>query len=162
MTEDALAKGAIAVTGGRTKKIGNALFLLPTLLANTRPGMTVLNEETFGPLLPVMKVDSDAQAIDLINASKYGLSASIFTRSRARAEQFVEAMQTGTVYVNRCNFVDARLGWTGHKNSGLAPDQGFRTLFLAPKLTVLAHAIRTSGGTHLRGTHRFGFSGHGV
>ncbi|MFM0305233.1 aldehyde dehydrogenase family protein [Paraburkholderia sediminicola] len=118
MTEDALAKGAVAVTGGKTEQIGNALFLVPTLLANTRPDMTVLSEETFGPLLPVMKVDSDAQAIDLVNASRYGLSASIFTRSRARAEQFIDAMETGTVYVNRCNFVDARLGWIGHKNSG--------------------------------------------
>jgi acyl-CoA reductase-like NAD-dependent aldehyde dehydrogenase len=118
MTEDALAKGATALTGGMTEQIGSALFLVPTLLANTRPDMLVLSEETFGPVLPVMKVDSDAQAIDLVNSSRYGLSASIFTRSRARAERFIDSMETGTVYVNRCNFVDARLGWIGHKYSG--------------------------------------------
>ncbi|SEK05431.1 aldehyde dehydrogenase family protein [Paraburkholderia diazotrophica] len=118
LVDDAVAKGATAVTGGRSERIGNALFLLPTLLAGVDPRMAVLREETFGPVLPVMKVKSDAQAIELANDSDYGLSASIFTRSRTRAERFIDASETGTVYVNRCNFVDARLGWIGHKNSG--------------------------------------------
>ncbi|VXC79696.1 Acyl-CoA reductase [Burkholderia sp. 8Y] len=118
MVDEAIGKGATAVTGGTTERIGNALFLMPTLLAHTSSDMAVLEQETFGPVLPVMKVESDAQAIELVNASEYGLSASIFTRSRERAEAFIEAMETGTVYVNRCNFVDARLGWIGHKNSG--------------------------------------------
>lgn len=118
MIDDAITKGATAITGGSSEWIGGARFLVPTLLANARPGMTVLTEETFGPVLPVMKVASDAEAIERINDSKYGLSASIFTRSRARAEEFIDAMETGTVYVNRCNFVDARLGWIGHKHSG--------------------------------------------
>ena len=118
MIQDAVDRGATLHTGGTTEQIGAALFLLPTLLADATPDMAVLQEETFGPVLPVMKVTSDEQAIDLGNASQYGLSASIFTRSRHRAEQFVAAMETGTVYVNRCNFVDARLGWIGHKNSG--------------------------------------------
>jgi acyl-CoA reductase-like NAD-dependent aldehyde dehydrogenase len=118
MVDDALAKGARAVTGGQSERIGAALFLQPTLLVDVDPNMTVLREETFGPVLPVMKVASDEAAAELVNASEYGLSASIFTRSRERAEQFIAAAETGTVYVNRCNFVDARLGWIGHKNSG--------------------------------------------
>lgn len=118
LIDDALAKGATAATGARTERIGAALFLHPTLLVNVDSQMAVMREETFGPVLPVMKVASDEQAARLVNASEYGLSASIFTRSRARAERFIEAAETGTVYVNRCNFVDARLGWIGHKNSG--------------------------------------------
>lgn len=118
MIDNALANGATAVTGGGMEQIGKALFLQPTLLTGVTPEMAVLREETFGPVLPVMQVTSDAQAIDCVNASEYGLSASIFTRSRTRAEQFIGAMDTGTVYVNRCNFVDTRLGWIGHKNSG--------------------------------------------
>lgn len=118
MVDDAVAKGARLLTGGTTERIGRALFLMPTLLADVTPRMEVLSEETFGPVLPVMRVSSDAEAIELINATRYGLSASVFTRSRTRADEFVEAAETGTVYVNRCNFVDARLGWIGHKNSG--------------------------------------------
>lgn len=118
MTDDALAGGARLVTGGTVSTVGRAEFLAPTLLADVHPDMAVMTEETFGPVLPVMRVDDDAKAITALNASRYGLSASIFTRSRARAESFVDAMDTGTVYVNRCNFVDARLGWIGHKHSG--------------------------------------------
>jgi acyl-CoA reductase-like NAD-dependent aldehyde dehydrogenase len=118
LVDDALANGATAVTGGRTERIGTALFLLPTLLVDVDPRMAVMHEETFGPVLPIMKVSSDAQATELVNATDYGLSASIFTRSRERAERFIDAADSGTVYVNRCNFVDARLGWIGHKNSG--------------------------------------------
>lgn len=77
-----------------------------------------MREETFGPVLPVARVGSDEEAIERINDSAFGLTASIFTRSRGRAQRFIAAMETGTVYVNRCNFVDARLGWIGHKNSG--------------------------------------------
>ncbi|MFT4067352.1 MAG: aldehyde dehydrogenase family protein [Paraburkholderia sp.] len=118
MIDDARAKGATVVTGGNTERIGGALFLSPTLLSEVTPDMAVMSEETFGPVLPVMRVASDERAIELVNASRYGLSASIFTRSRERAQRFIDETETGTVYVNRCNFVDARLGWIGHKNSG--------------------------------------------
>jgi acyl-CoA reductase-like NAD-dependent aldehyde dehydrogenase len=118
MVDDAIAKGAKLVTGGNTERIGHTLFLMPTLLADVNVKMRVLSEETFGPVLPVMRVASDAEAIELVNASRYGLSASIFTRSRERVERFIDAAETGTVYVNRCNFVDARLGWIGNKDSG--------------------------------------------
>ncbi|SAK97275.1 aldehyde dehydrogenase [Caballeronia pedi] len=118
MIDDALEKGATAIAGGVTERIGNALFLSPTLLAGVTTEMSVMRDETFGPVLPVMRVASDEHAIELVNASRYGLSASIFTRSKARAERFIDEAETGTVYVNRCNFVDARLGWIGHKNSG--------------------------------------------
>jgi acyl-CoA reductase-like NAD-dependent aldehyde dehydrogenase len=127
VVQEAVEAGARLLTGGATRRIGKVDFLEPTLLADVAPGMRVLREETFGPVLPVRKVASDAQAIEEARDSAYALTASIFTTSRRRAEAFVEAMDTGTVYVNRCNFVDARLGWIGQRASGngslaLAPE----------------------------------------
>ncbi|MFC3286220.1 aldehyde dehydrogenase family protein [Litchfieldella rifensis] len=118
MIKDAEKKGARVVCGGTTETIGAALFLKPTLLADADGEMRVLNEETFGPVLPVVKVANDEEGMAQVSRSRYGLTASIFTTSRERAERFVEAIESGTVYVNRCNFVDARLGWIGHKHSG--------------------------------------------
>ncbi len=115
---DAAADGAEIVTGGEPRTIGPALFLPPTLLARTHHSMRVMREETFGPVLPVMRVADDATAIELIADTQYGLTASIFTRSRARGEALIAALACGTIYVNRCNFVDARLGWIGHRRSG--------------------------------------------
>lgn len=106
------------ICGGSSERIGPALFLQPTLLADCRQDMGVMQEESFGPVLPVMSVSDDEQAIRLVSDTRYGLTSSIFTRSRARAEHYIAAMQTGTVYVNACNFVDARLGWIGHGHSG--------------------------------------------
>lgn len=118
MIEDAKAKGARVVTGGETEMIGETMFLKPTLLADVTSEMEVLQEETFGPVLPVMKVKGDEDAFENVTRSKYGLTSSIFTSSRGRAARFIDAMDSGTVFVNRCNFVDARLGWIGQKRSG--------------------------------------------
>lgn len=118
MIEDAVATGARLVTGGDTREIGKALVLEPTLLTQCNHDMRVMREETFGPVLPVMALASDEQAIGMVTDTRYGLTSSIFTTSRARAERYISAMHSGTVYVNRCNFVDARLGWTGQRRSG--------------------------------------------
>ncbi len=118
MVDDAVEKGATVAAGGDTITVGNATFIKPTLLTNVPADAAVLREETFGPVLPVVKVGSDEEAIERVNDSDYGLTAAIFTRSRSRAQHYVDAMESGTVYVNRCNFVDARLGWIGHKGSG--------------------------------------------
>lgn len=118
MIRDAEAKGARVVCGGVTETHGEALFLRPTLIAEAKPDMQVLQQETFGPVLPVVKVSSDEEGIAGVQNSRYGLTASIFTLSRERAERFIKAIDSGTVYVNRCNFVDARLGWIGHRCSG--------------------------------------------
>lgn len=127
LVREAREGGARVLTGGETQRIGKVDFLQPTLLADVEPGMRVLREETFGPVLPVRKVAGDAQAIREVGDSAYALTAAIFTTSRQRAEAFIEAVDTGTVFVNRCNFVDARLGWIGQRASGngslaLAPE----------------------------------------
>ncbi|NVK44382.1 MAG: aldehyde dehydrogenase family protein [Oceanospirillaceae bacterium] len=127
MVKQAQRLGARLCTGGATETHGRTEFLKPTLLAGVTPEMRVLQEETFGPVLPVMKVVDDDEAIAQVRNSRYGLTASIFTRARDRAERYVASVDTGTVYVNRCNFVDARLGWIGQRASGngslaLAPE----------------------------------------
>ncbi len=118
LIEDASSHGARVVTGGNTREVGHALFLEPTLLDGCNHDMRVMREESFGPVLPIMALDSDEQAIAHVTATDYGLTSSIFTRARARAEHYIRAMHSGTVYVNTCNFVDARLGWIGHRRSG--------------------------------------------
>jgi acyl-CoA reductase-like NAD-dependent aldehyde dehydrogenase len=127
MVKQAQRLGAKLCTGGEIETHGGTEFLKPTLLADVTQQMRVLKEETFGPVLPVMKVADDEEAVRQVCNSRFGLTASIFTRSRDRADRFIAAVDTGTVYVNRCNFVDARLGWIGQHASGngslaLAPE----------------------------------------
>ncbi len=118
MINDARELGATVLSGGASEIISGCTFLQPTLLGNCDQRMQVMREETFGPVLPVMAVADDDQAMALVKDTKYGLTSSIFTRSQQLAEQYIQAMHTGTVYVNVCNFVDARLGWIGHGHSG--------------------------------------------
>jgi len=93
-------------------------FYLPTLLADVQSRAEVMREESFGPLLPVRAVDSDAQALVEMNASRYGLTASVWSRRRERAEWFAPRLDVGTVYQNRCDYLDPGLPWTGVKDSG--------------------------------------------
>ncbi len=118
MIDDARQRGARVVAGGKVQRFGSCDFLVPTLLADVDQDMQVMREETFGPVLPVMRVDDDDTAARLVGDTRYGLTSAIFTRSRERAEAFISSMHSGTVYVNCCNYVDARLGWIGHGHSG--------------------------------------------
>ncbi|SEA66472.1 aldehyde dehydrogenase family protein [Paraburkholderia sartisoli] len=118
LVDDAQKNGARIVCGGHVVSVGKTLFIEPTLLADVCADMNVMRTETFGPVLPVMRVSSDDEAIRMVCSSLYGLTSAIFTRCRSRAEQFITQMNTGTVFVNRCNFVDARLGWIGYGQSG--------------------------------------------
>jgi acyl-CoA reductase-like NAD-dependent aldehyde dehydrogenase len=80
--------------------------------------MRVMTEETFGPVAPVMSVESDEQAIALMNDSRYGLTASIWTSDEAAAIDIGDRIQTGTWFMNRCDYLDPALAWTGVKDSG--------------------------------------------
>ena len=80
--------------------------------------MSVMHEENFGPIMPVMKVDSDSEAVEKVNDSGLGLTSAIFTTSEERAHKFAEVAETGTVYMNRCDYLDPALPWTGYKKSG--------------------------------------------
>lgn len=119
--QDALAKGATDATPQNESfssfpPEGN--YVKPTLLTNVSHEMDVMNEETFGPIIPIMKVGSDEEAILLMNDSEFGLTASIWTKDVSKGEELSEQVEAGTVFVNRCDFPSPDLAWTGWKNSG--------------------------------------------
>ena len=94
-------------------------YLAPQVLVDVDHQMRVMNEESFGPVVGIMKVDSDAEALALMNDSEYGLTASIWSRDDAAALTLGEQIATGTVFLNRCDYLDPALAWTGVKDSGL-------------------------------------------
>jgi acyl-CoA reductase-like NAD-dependent aldehyde dehydrogenase len=116
--QDAVGRGARLLAGGKRPEGMPGNFYLPTLLADVDHDAAVMQEESFGPLLPVRAVADDAEALTLMNASRYGLTASVWTRSRERAEWFATRLDAGTVYQNRCDYLDPGLPWTGVKDSG--------------------------------------------
>ncbi|KGJ95677.1 aldehyde dehydrogenase family protein [Thalassotalea sp. ND16A] len=116
---DAQLKGAKIILGGKTQIIGGSTFFQPTLLTDVNHQMRVMREENFGPIMPVMKVDSDEEALALINDSRYGLTSAIYTNDDELAETFAAQAQTGTVFRNRCDYLDPALPWTGYKDSGI-------------------------------------------
>jgi acyl-CoA reductase-like NAD-dependent aldehyde dehydrogenase len=93
-------------------------FVKPTLLTNVTHKMSIMRDETFGPVLPVMAVPSDAAAIEYMNESQFGLTASIWTRDVDVGQQLAGQVQAGTVFVNRADFPSPDLAWTGWKDSG--------------------------------------------
>ncbi|TDZ35853.1 Succinate-semialdehyde dehydrogenase [Colletotrichum spinosum] len=119
--QDALAKGAVDATPpnesfANPPAKGN--FVKPTLLTGVDHSMTVMTEETFGPVIPVMRVKSDDEAVELMNDSEFGLTASIWTKDTDRGYELAEQVEAGTVFVNRCDYPSPDLAWTGWKNSG--------------------------------------------
>ena len=98
--EDARTQGARILTGGVQLPELGANFYAPTVLADVTPAMRILREETFGPVLPIMAVESDDQAVELANDSEYGLSASVWTRNQLRGEAVARRLNAGTVMIN--------------------------------------------------------------
>jgi len=80
--------------------------------------MEIMQQESFGPVVGIMKVANDIEATEWMNHSRYGLSASIWTRDQQQAEQIGNALNTGTVFMNRCDYLDPALAWVGSKDSG--------------------------------------------
>lgn len=97
---------------------GSGTYLAPQILVNVDHRMRVMTEETFGPVAGVMRVKSDDEAIALMNDSEFGLSASVWTRDLAAAERIGERLETGTVFMNRCDYLDPALAWTGVRHTG--------------------------------------------
>lgn len=98
--EDARARGARVLTGGKRLTSLGPNFYSPTVLANVSHRMLVMREETFGPVLPIMAFDSEDEAIALANDSEYGLAASVWTRDRKRGERIARQIKAGTMMVN--------------------------------------------------------------
>jgi acyl-CoA reductase-like NAD-dependent aldehyde dehydrogenase len=93
-------------------------YLAPQVLVDVDHSMPIMREETFGPAVGIMSVGSDEEAVRLMNDSDFGLTAAIFSADAARAESLGDALETGTVFLNRCDYLDPALAWTGVKNSG--------------------------------------------
>jgi acyl-CoA reductase-like NAD-dependent aldehyde dehydrogenase len=94
-------------------------YVAPQVLAGVDHGMRVMTEETFGPVAPLMRVKDDAEAVTLMNDSRYGLTASVWTSDSDTATRIGNSIETGTWFMNRCDYLDPELAWTGIKDSGL-------------------------------------------
>ena len=93
-------------------------YLAPQVLTNVTHNMEVMTEETFGPVIGIMPVDHDEQAIQMMNDCKYGLTASVWTRDMEATQAIAPRLESGTVFMNRCDYLDPGLAWTGVKNTG--------------------------------------------
>jgi acyl-CoA reductase-like NAD-dependent aldehyde dehydrogenase len=117
---EALAQGATALIDPQSfpTDVPGSAYLAPQVLVDVNHQMSVMRDESFGPVVGIMPVASDEEAIALMNDSEFGLSASIWTQDLAAAERLGNEIATGTVFMNRCDYLDPALAWTGVKNSG--------------------------------------------
>ena len=115
--EDAVQKGATILTGGKPAN-RKGFYFEPTVLINVSHEMSLMKEESFGPIIGVMKVHDDDEAIQLMKDTEYGLTASVYSSNKARAENILQQINTGTGYWNCCDRVSAALPWSGRKHSG--------------------------------------------
>jgi acyl-CoA reductase-like NAD-dependent aldehyde dehydrogenase/gamma-glutamyl-gamma-aminobutyrate hydrolase PuuD len=114
---DAINKGATVLTGG--KKInGKGYYFEPTVVANVKNDMKIMQDESFGPVIGIMKVKDDNEAIRLMKDTEYGLTASVYSFDQKRAETILQQINAGTGYWNCCDRVSAALPWSGRKHSG--------------------------------------------
>ena len=114
---DALKRGATAHIETFPQDDG-AAYVTPQILTGVSHSMQVMTEETFGPVVGIMPVKDDEEAIALMNDSQYGLTVSLWTKDSAAAEEIGGRLETGTVFMNRCDYLDPALCWTGCKDTG--------------------------------------------
>lgn len=112
----ALAAGATRLLGDDDRR-GQAA-MPPQVLVDVDHSMALMTEETFGPAIGIMPVDSDDEAVAAMNDSRYGLTASVWTADLDRAMELGDRLETGTVFMNRCDYLDPALVWTGVKDTG--------------------------------------------
>ena len=117
---DALAKGARLVVGGaRVEGAGDGMFYAPTVLANVTADMLCAKEETFGPVAPVFKFETEAEAVQMANATEFGLASYFYSRDIGRIFRVGEALEYGMVGVNTGLISTAEVPFGGVKQSGL-------------------------------------------
>jgi len=132
--KDALHKGAKLLTGGKAIE-GKGYYFEPTVLTDVTNDMLVMQEESFGPIIGIMKVKDDTEALHMMQDTDYGLTASVYTASQAKAEDLLAQLDSGSGYWNCCDRVSAALPWSGRKYSGIGATlshQGLRA-FTKPK-----------------------------
>jgi acyl-CoA reductase-like NAD-dependent aldehyde dehydrogenase len=116
--DDAVAKGAVLHCGGH-RLPGPGNWFEPTVLTGVNHTMALMREESFGPVIGIQKVADDAEALALMNDTRYGLTAGVYTRDEARARELLAQLNAGSVYWNCCDRVSPRLPWSGHGDSGV-------------------------------------------
>jgi acyl-CoA reductase-like NAD-dependent aldehyde dehydrogenase len=115
---DAVAKGARAICGGaRIDRPGS--WFEPTVLVDVDPTMSVMRDETFGPVLGIQRVRDDAEALACLDDTEFGLGAAVFSRDRGRAERILGRLDVGNAYWNASDRSSVRLPWAGRRHSGL-------------------------------------------
>ena len=139
-TADALATGATGLIDPARFADDGGAYLAPQILTGVDHSMRVMREESFGPVVGIMPVSGDDEAIRLMNDSDFGLSAALWTRDPERAARLGAEIETGTVFMNRCDYLDPGLCWTGCKDTG-------RGASLSP---LGYHALTRPKSYHLR------------
>ena len=122
LVDDAVESGATKLTGGPTEVEGmKGSFIAPVVLTGVTHEMRIMKEEIFGPVLPIVTVDSEEEAIELANDSEFGLGASIWTKDRAKGERMAHQIESGMVWINDHSFSHGACvcAWGGVKDSGL-------------------------------------------
>jgi acyl-CoA reductase-like NAD-dependent aldehyde dehydrogenase len=116
--EDAVAKGAQVLCGGQ-RGAGPGWGFEPTVMTGCNHTMELMREESFGPIVGIQEVASDEEAVALMNDTRYGLTAGVYTRDEAAARALLAQVNAGTVYWNCCDRVSPRLPWSGVGDSGI-------------------------------------------
>lgn len=131
---DALQKGALLLTGGKSIN-RKGFYFEPTVLVNVNHEMSVMKDESFGPVIGIMKVKDDAEAVFKMQDTEYGLTASVYSSDKVRAENILKQINAGTGYWNCCDRVSAALPWSGRKHSGFGTTLSHAGLraFVKPK-----------------------------
>lgn len=139
MVTEAVGQGALAVTGGKRVE-GKGYFYEPTLLTNLQPDMRIVNEEIFGPVMPVVQFNTADEALAYANASNYGLAAYVFTNDLNTAIKMYEGLEAGIIGINNLLPTATEAPFGGFKESGLGREQGHEGLmnFLETKFVSFA------------------------
>jgi acyl-CoA reductase-like NAD-dependent aldehyde dehydrogenase len=132
--QDAVASGATLMTGGK-RVGGKGYYFEPTVLTDVTNKMSVMQDESFGPVIGIMKVKNDTEAVELMADTQYGLTASVYSKNEERALGILKQLNTGTGYWNCCDRVSAAVPWSGRLHSGIGSTlshAGLRS-FVRPK-----------------------------
>jgi succinate-semialdehyde dehydrogenase / glutarate-semialdehyde dehydrogenase len=144
---DAVAKGAKILTGGVTETLGGGLYMRPTVVTEVNHSMRLMREETFGPILPVMRFDTVAEAIALANDSEFGLTASVITGTADQGQRIAEQVNAGSVFVQDTFLTFAKLRKIGTHSFGVSGLGGSRTGPDSIMRFLRRKAIMTNHGT---------------
>ena len=139
--EDARAKGARVVLGGR-RRPGPGYWFEPTVVTGVDHRMELMREESFGPVIGIQSVRDDGEALELMNDTRYGLTAGVYSKDEGRATHILARVRTGSVYWNCCDRVSPRLPWSGRGHSGIGATLGKDGIraFVQPKAWHLRSA----------------------